>query len=340
MRKFPIVYSWVAVAMLSSLANCMVTNDFEVNCNLGNCDEVSNKQFETSSWALDRIDQNSTELDGKYKYQSTGKGVTAYIIDGDMQPHKEFSERFVDVVDFYGEGLDECQNHGTAMASLVGGKDFGVAKKVSLVSVKVAGCQLDQDTGTYGMIGSPEQMVEGIRWVMENAVRPAVVNISFSEFNPLSRSGEPFSGDTTVYDALTELVDSGIVAVVAAGNKGADACDRSQPRVEGAITVGSVDENDSRSEFSNFGPCVDIFAPGEDVRVASNVTRDGMSGWVSSNGTSISSALVTGQVAKILEENPGATVQEVKTILYNSSISGMVSNRKGGADRILFAPWN
>src|SRR5436190_3860732 len=202
----------------------------------------------SSSWGLDRIDQRALPLDGSFTSAGTGAGVNVYIVDtGILASHEDFGGRVAAGFDGVGDnnGTTDCNGHGTHVAGIVGGTDKGVAKSATLVPVRVLDC-----TGS----GSLSTVIAGLDWVLQDhaqSTSPAVVNMSLS-------------GDaSSALDAeVNSLLSAGITVAVAAGNDNVPACAKSPARVAGAITVGASTSLDQRASFSNYGPCVDLFAPG------------------------------------------------------------------------------
>jgi len=224
-----------------------------------------------ATWGLDRIDQRALPLDGTYTYTTTASTVTAYIIDTGLQAnHSDFGGRAANVFDAFGGTGADCQGHGTHVGGTVGGTIYGVAKGVKLRGLRVLDC-----SGS----GSNSGVIAGMDWVRNNAVKPAVANMSL---------GGGFS--STVNTSANNLANSGVFLAVAAGNNsGADACNYSPASAASATTVGSTASTDARSSFSNIGSCVDIFAPGSSITSARlNGTSTTMS------GTSMASPHVAG----------------------------------------------
>src|SRR5688572_18403843 len=199
-----------------------------------------------ATWGLDRIDQRSLPRDTNYTYTTTGAGVNAYIIDTGVRfSHSEFTGRTGSTYDAIGDGQNgnDCNGHGTHVAGTVGGTTYGVAKGVTIHRVRVLNC-----SGS----GSNSGVIAGVDWVTANHASPAVANMSLG------------GGASSALDnAVANSVASGVTFAVAAGNENQNACNVSPARAPSAITVGSTTTSDARSSFSNFGTCVDIFAPGD-----------------------------------------------------------------------------
>jgi subtilisin family serine protease len=270
------------------------------------------------TWGLDRIDQRSRPLDGRYTYGPTGSGVRAYIIDtGIRATHNDFGGRVVAGATAIndGRGTSDCNGHGTHVAGTVGGTTYGVAKQVTLVPVRVLGCN-----GS----GTSSGVIAGIDWVATNAPRPSVANMSL---------GGPASQATD--DAVQRAVNRGITMVVAAGNENQNACNVSPARAANAITVGSTTSTDARSSFSNFGSCVDVFAPGSSITSAwwqSNTQTNTIS------GTSMAAPHVAGVAALYLQRNPSASPATVTSSIVGNSTTGVVTSPGAGSpNRLLYS---
>jgi subtilisin family serine protease len=259
-----------------------------------------------ATWGLDRIDQRNLPLDKQYSYGTQGKGVHAYIIDTGIRiSHSEFSGRAdvgFDAMNDGNKGID-CNGHGTHVAGTVGGSTFGVAKNVLLHAVRVLSCQ-----GS----GSTAGVVSGIDWVTNNRQLPAVANMSLGG-----------GADRALDDAVRKSVAAGVVYALAAGNDNKDACTTSPARTGEAITVGATTDTDARASFSNFGGCVDIFAPGQNI-TSSWLTDDAANKVLS--GTSMATPHVTGMAALYLSMHPDATPNDVAKALVDNSTPGKVGS--------------
>ncbi len=277
------------------------------------------------TWGIDRIDQRSLPLNNTYACAGDGTGVMAYIVDTGIYAHNDFSARLIPGVSYVSGSSStiDCNGHGTHVAGTVGGTQYGVAKNVGLVPVRVLDC-----SGR----GYTSGVISGLNWIANrynepaDALygQPAVVNMSLG-------GGSSKSLD----DAVAALVDLGITVVVAAGNDNADASNYSPAGEESAITVGATTNTDSRASYSNYGSVVDIFAPGSAI----------VSAWISSatstatlNGTSMAAPHVAGAAAVYLGINTSATPAQVVTALVNSSTANVVGNPGSGSpNRLLYA---
>ena len=282
------------------------------------------------TWGLDRIDQSVLPVDNSYSYNALGTGVTVYVIDtGIRNTHSEFispvtglnraSGGFTAIND--ANGTNDCFGHGTHVAGIIGGKTYGVAKDAKLVSVRVLDC-----SGS----GTTSGVVSGINWVTANKTLPAVANLS------LGGGLSP-----TLDSAVTNSINAGITYAIAAGNSNLDACTQSPSDVAAALTVGASDNTDTRASFSNFGACLDVFAPGVNITSASNTSDTAT---VIMSGTSMAAPHVAGAAALYLSVYPSATPAQVATDTANGLITKATANQlknigTASPNKLLYTPY-
>ncbi|MFI5493131.1 S8 family serine peptidase [Actinoplanes sp. NPDC051859] len=261
-------------------------------------------------WGLDRIDQPALPLSKGYTYRSAAT-VTAYVLDtGIRVQHSEFGGRARDGRDFIDNDAtaQDCNGHGTHVAGTIGGKTYGVAKDVNLVGIRVLNCE---GRGAYS------QFIAGVDWVTKNAVKPAVANMSLGG-----------SASATLNAAVARSVASGVTYAVSAGNDNKDACGYSPASAAEAITVGATDSADARSSFSNYGKCVDLFAPGSRITSA-GTSSDTATALMS--GTSMAAPHVAGAAALVAAAYPAWTPVQISDALTAQARAGVVTNPGSGS---------
>ncbi|MFI7412580.1 S8 family peptidase [Streptomyces sp. NPDC049627] len=281
---------------------------------------LDHTQKNPPSWGLDRIDQTGLPLDHGYTWpESAGAGVTVYVIDtGIRVSHKDFGGRASYGWDFVGNDrtASDGNGHGTHVAGTIAGKRYGVAKNAKVVAVRV----LD-NAGS----GTTAQVIAGIDWVTRHARKPAVANVSL---------GGPRNAQLDA--AVRNSIASGVTYTVAAGNDGLPAGLYSPAAVREAVTVGATDKKDARAGFSNFGPTLDLFAPGVSITSASYASDTGRATF---SGTSMASPHVAGAAALYLADHPKAGPAQVSRALVDGAVSGKVSGRGlGSPDELLQVP--
>lgn len=259
------------------------------------------------SWGLDRIDQR-TGLNNNYSYLTNGAGVDIYIVDtGVLASHEQFGSRvkagFSTIVD--GRNSSDCNGHGTHVAATAAGSTFGVAPAANIIPVRVLDC-----TGA----GSVSGVIAGIEWAIgDHTTAPAVMNLSLG-------AGKSDSLNAAIDRAFLD----GITVVAAAGNSNVDACNVSPAsNVNSALTVGATTTTDARASYSNFGSCLDLFAPGSAITSAwhtSNTNTNTIS------GTSMAAPHVAGLAARFLSAAPQAVPNQVMEAIKNDATPNMVTS--------------
>lgn len=274
-------------------------------------------QTPTPSWGLDRIDQRALPLSNSFTASAYGAGVDVYIVDtGVSTTHTDFSGRlrsgFSAIND--GRGSNDCNGHGTHVAGTAAGTTYGVAKAASVIPVRVLDC-----AGS----GTNSGVIAGLDWIIANhtAGVAAVANMSLG-------GGTSLALDTAVQNAIND----GVIMAVAAGNSNTNACNSSPARAANAITVGATERTDARALYSNFGSCVDIFAPGSSIA----------SSWINSttatntiSGTSMASPHVAGVAAALLSANPTFSSADISSKLRSSATPDVVLSAGTGSPNYL-----
>lgn len=283
-----------------------IEEDQEVN--------INTTQSPTPSWGLDRVDQHNLPLSNTYTYNATAaqQGVVrAYIIDtGILTSHPDFGGRASAVFDAMGGNGIDCNGHGTHVAGTVGGTKYGIAKSILLRAVRVLDC-----SGS----GTNSGVIAGMDWVATNHINPAVANMSL---------GGGLS--TAVNTSANNLANSGVFLAVAAGNSNANACNSSPSSAANATVVAASAINDTRASFSNFGSCVDLYAPGV------SITSDWLSNGTNTiSGTSMATPHVTGVAALYKAVNGNASFSTIRTWLVTNATANVISGNPAGTPNLL-----
>ena len=273
-----------------------------------------------ATWGLDRIDQHNLPLDNRYTYTADGAGVHAYDIDSGVRfTHNDFknpngTSRLSFGTDTVGDGQNgnDCQGHGTHTAGTIGSNTWGVAKRVQIVVVRVLDC-----SGS----GSSAGITAGLDWIVANAIKPAVANMSIGSMSGIT--------DAAIDAGVNRVYNSGITISVAAGNgvgngvAATNACNSSPSDVPNAITVSATDNTDTKPVWANFGKCVDLFAPGLNVMSTYNTSDDASA---LDSGTSMAAPHVTGAAAAWLSSHTTATPAQVTNALVSNTTYGVVKS--------------
>ncbi|WJK32247.1 S8 family serine peptidase [Solwaraspora sp. WMMA2065] len=266
------------------------------------------------SWGLDRVDQRNLPLDQEFSYDTDGTGTTVFVLDSGIRTtHDDFGTRAQWAYDAVNDGNSpgDCHGHGTHVSGTIGGTTYGVAKDVQIRDVRVLDCF---------NFGTDADLIEGIDWVATNAPPRSVANLSLQNYG------------SVVNTAAQNMIDAGVLAVFAAGNNNSDACNNN-PRSADGIVVGATTITDGRWSSSNYGSCIDVFAPGNNITSAGNSGDSAVaSNW---SGTSMAAPHVTGWVARYLEANPSATMAQAKAALLGAATSNVLTGIGAGSPNLL-----
>ncbi len=267
----------------------------------------------SATWGIDRIDQRNLPLSGTYGYNTTASNVYAYIIDTGIQTsHPDFGGRAAVSYDALGGNGQDCNGHGTHVAGTVGSATYGVAKGVRLRAVRVLDCN-----GS----GSTSGVIAGVNWVAKNHANPSVANMSL---------GGSYS--SSLNTAVTNMINSGVFTAVAAGNSNANACNYSPSSATGTLTVAASSSTDTRASFSNYGSCVDVYAPGVNIK---STWLNGGTNTIS--GTSMASPHAAGVGALYKAVYGNVSASTIVSWIINNSTSGVIkSNVSGTPNRLLY----
>jgi subtilisin family serine protease len=276
-----------------------------------------------AGWGLDRIDQTALPLDGLYHYDGTGQDVNVYVVDSGIRiTHNDFGGRAAHAVTFVDDSFDDCHGHGTHVAGIIGGATYGVAKNVRLWNVRVLNCS------NSGFLSS---VIAAVDWITAHHVKPAVANLS------LSAGAGTASGDALEL-AINGSIETGVTFVVAAGNirtgDSGDACERTPARMPAALTMAGSTSSDARATNSNWGNCVDLFAPGAQIVSSWNT---GNNASASLTGTSMAAAFGSGVAALVLESQPDALPLVVRTAIREAATPNAISGANGGPNDLLYS---
>lgn len=283
------------------------------------------------SYGIDRVDQRDLPLSASYTYADTaGQGAHVYVIDSGLNAnHSDFAGRVGTSRNFVGGGLlgtgsvdpanwADCNGHGTHVSGTAVGTVYGVAKKATLHAVRVLDCQ-----GT----GSGSAILAGIDWVAANAQQPAVANLSLGTLNGRSTDQET---------AVRNLVNANVAVAVAAGNDSKSACQTSPAAEPAVLTVGATERTDQMASYSNFGPCLDLFAPGTDILSANYSNNTGSS---TLSGTSMASPHVAGALAIKRAQNAAVSAADVQVAVVSDTTPNKVTSPgTGSPNKLLYVP--
>ena len=234
--------------------------------------------YASTGWGLDRVNQRDLPLDNNFHRPYQGNGVDIYIVDTGINPnHQEFTNRIGATVSMVSGGPIDCNGHGTFAASIAAGSGVGVASDATINSVRISNNCVGRPRA------SASDILSAFDWIIQAGNSESVVNYSFTS---------PFS---SISDAMENLINKDFVVATSAGNNNINACsDPQHTKPRSVLSVAATTENDTRAGFSNYGSCVDLFAPGFGIIAA---RHDSSTGFKNVNGTSFASPFVAGVAA-------------------------------------------